>query len=369
MAFLGNKAGLLTAVASAFIVDLQSQLQPDYTQLGYEVLWMMANSTGLRPPDKPSSDSPWNGPDSRVITTQVTTCVSFGASLLAACFALIIKVLLNIDSPNYTRESLVSCGRTRQLKVNGLLGLRLKRLTSCLPMFLIVAFYFLLLTLFEYLSLTSKATSNDVSAFLNGFLVVLLILLVLPFFPQIKRFMGYFTCFGRPDEKNENEDIPLTTVGPPNPPPVPFGKEVDRKGYVLDSNCIAWMFKMSMDPDAVQYITKFIPEIIWHNGIRTTPLEQLYDTVVDCFDYSTGSPVLAPKLRDKAYLGAKALVHLGIQRKCMGNEPDTIAFASISSRHTVIGSGNYEGGFRPGIYSGHDRSRLRNRQLHTDALG
>ena len=102
------------------------------------------------------------------------------------------------------------------------------------------------------------------------------------------------------------------------------------------------MFKMSMDPDVILAIVKFIPKIVWHNDIQTTPLEKLYDTALECIDNSSGSPVVAPKFRDKAYLSAKALVHLGIQRKCMGNGSDTHAFTSISRQHITIGSRHYE---------------------------
>jgi hypothetical protein len=101
-----------------------------------------------------------------------------------------------------------------------------------------------------------------------------------------------------------------------------FNKETDWDGYVLDSNCIAWMFEMSMDADVIMAIMRFIPEVVWHAGIRTTPLERLYDTVVECFDRSSGRPVVIPKLRNKAYLSAKALLHLAIQRKCIGDESD-----------------------------------------------
>ena len=96
--------------------------------------------------------------------------------------------------------------------------------------------------------------------------------------------------------------------------PVPlFDKETDQRGFVLDSNCIAWMFQMSMDTDVIMAIMRFIPEVVWHAGIRTIPLEWLYDTVLECFDRSNGRPVAIPKLRNKAYPNAKALLHLAIQ--------------------------------------------------------
>jgi hypothetical protein len=131
-------------------------------------------------------------------------------------------------------------------------------------------------------------------------------------------------------------------AGAANQPPPLFNKETDWNGYVLDSNCIAWMFEMSMDADVIMAIMRFIPEVVWHAGIRVTPLERLYDTVLKCFNRSSGHPVVIPRLRNKAYLSAKALLHLTIQRKCIGDESDKAMFKSIMNRHPVMGSKHYE---------------------------
>ena len=131
-------------------------------------------------------------------------------------------------------------------------------------------------------------------------------------------------------------------ANPDQPTPL-FNKETDWHGYVLDSNCIAWMFEMSMDSGVIMAIMRFIPEVAWYAGIRTISSKRLYDTVLECFDRSSGSPVIIPKLRNKAYLSAKALLHLAIQRKCIGDESDKAVFKSISSRHPIMGSKHYEG--------------------------
>jgi len=102
------------------------------------------------------------------------------------------------------------------------------------------------------------------------------------------------------------------------------------------------MFEMSMDTDIIMAIMRFVPEVVWHASIRTTPLERLYDTVLECFDRSSGRPVVIPKLRNKAYFSAKALLHLAIQRKCIGHESDKAVFKAISNRHPVMGR-HYEG--------------------------
>jgi len=122
-----------------------------------------------------------------------------------------------------------------------------------------------------------------------------------------------------------------------------FNKKTDWQGYVMDSNCIACMFKISMDSDVIIAIVRFIPEVVWHAKIKTTPLERLYDTVLEYFDRSSGRPVVIPKLRSKAYLNGKVLLHLAIQRKCIGDEYNKAMFKSISSRHPVMGSKHYEG--------------------------
>ena len=70
---------------------------------------------------------------------------------------------------------------------------------------------------------------------------------------------------------------------------------------MLDLKCVAWMFKMSTDPDVIPDIMKFIPEIVWHSVVRTTPLEKHYDTFLECVDYSSGSrPVVLSKFKNEA---------------------------------------------------------------------
>ena len=136
-------------------------------------------------------------------------------------------------------------------------------------------------------------------------------------------------------------ELPMANAEQPLPL---FNKETDWNGYVLDSNCIAWMFEISMDADVMMAIMRFIPEVVWHAEIRTTPLEKLYDTVLECFDCSSGGhPVVIPKLKNKAYLSAKALLHLAFQRKCIGDESDKAVFRSISNQHPIMGSKHYEG--------------------------
>ena len=129
-------------------------------------------------------------------------------------------------------------------------------------------------------------------------------------------------------------------------PPI-FNPEVDWDGwdgYMVDSSCIAWMFEMPMDMDVTAAIAGFIPEIIWHTDTQPIPLERLYNIFLKCFDHSSGHPILKPALRNHAYLSAKALIHVGIQHKCIGDRSGNLEFESIMDQHLVMGFGHYEGG-------------------------
>ena len=137
----------------------------------------------------------------------------------------------------------------------------------------------------------------------------------------------------------DNAEFPMIVV---NQPPPLFDKEADWGVCVLDSDRVALMFGMPMEIDVTIAILRFIPEIIWHAGIQTILLEILYGTFLECFDRSSGHPVLKPAFRDMAYLSAKALLHIGIQRKCICDESDKAVLESISSRHRIMGSNHYK---------------------------
>ena len=335
---------------------------------------MMANSTHQDPPPKPSSDSPWTGPDPGLANVQAILFSSLALSLLASFVAMLGKQWLSCYSQVGMRGSPIDRSRDRQRKMNGMIDWGFTFVMESLPLMLQAALLLLGCALSKYLFTIDNHVAWVVVVFTAAGLVFYLFIVVAatisrdcPFQTPLSRFFRFagtffdvrkylgsfrmwflctfkrrsrqpgepfrFTLFCGPDGNNFDEGIPLATVGPPRSPPVLFGDEDDQKDCVLDSNCIAWMFDMSMDPDVILDIMKFIPEIIWHNGIHTTPLEKLYDTVLECFDHSSGRPVVTPKFKDKAYPSAKALLHIGIQRKCIGKESDRASFNSISIKH------------------------------------
>ena len=117
-----------------------------------------------------------------------------------------------------------------------------------------------------------------------------------------------------------------------------FVQEAEAEGDRLDARCISRMFVMSTDADAVMSIMDFIPDITWHGRIKNVPLKRVYDVLMDCFDSSGPSPVVIPKLRDVAYLSARAFTHIELQRRCITQykEHNQDSGRALSAEHILL---------------------------------
>ena len=279
------------------------------------------------------------------------------------------KQWLNLYERVEMRGSPIDRSRHRQRKMNGIVTWRFDLVMECLPLMLQIALLLLGYALSNYLYSISKVVASVAIGFtafglLFYFLIAsaatlsytcpfqtplsLIFRSLIRFDSEHKKYLERSwkwlrRIFSRKKERPRpnpagppGDHIELLIADPTKQLSPLFDKDTDWDGYTLDSKCIAWMFEKSMDADVIMAIMRFIPEVVWHADIQTIPLERLYDTVLECFDHSTGHPLVIPKLRDKAYLSAKALVHLAIQRKCIGCESDETVFRSISRRHQII---------------------------------
>ena len=356
--------------------------------MSYDLLVIIANaSLGNAPTAANAAFPQWDGPEPTIVHVQAILYSSLAASILAAFITMLARQWLNRYARIDMRGSVIDRSQDRQRKMDGTVTWGFDLVMECLPL-LLQAALLLSYALSEYLYSINKVVASVVIGFTAfGFLFYLLtvsaatfsyncpfqtpaslILHFLVFFDDehkkyLKRSWRWLGRIfrkkrrSRPnpgglhgsgksgvfDGSNTSDHIELLMAGQDQPLPL-FENETDWDGHVLDSNCIAWMFKMSMDSDVIMAIMRFIPDVVWHAGIRTTPLERLYDTMVECFDFSSGGPVVIPKFRDEAYLSAKALLHLAIQRRCAGDESEKALFKSISTRYRIMGPMHYEGG-------------------------
>ena len=353
------------------------------------LLKVIASAALGNTPTGPDAAFPqWDGPDPTIVHAQSILYSSLSASLLAAFTAMLGKQWLNRYAST-EHGSAIERGRRRKRKMDGMITWKFGLVMECLPLMLQAALLLLGYALSNYLYFVNRVVASVIIGFTTlGLLLYLLIVIAAtlsydcPFQTPISiilRFLIRFDSehknylersrkwfgriffqkkkqprprYGTPysfnrsstfDGNSSGDSIELSMANPPDHPALISDKDTHWDGYVLDSDCIALMFELPMDIDVTITITRFIPEIVWHAGIRTIPLERLYDTLLECFDRSSGRPIVKPAFRDVAYLSAKALLHMIIQRKCIGDGSEEAMFESILRRHQIMGFGHYKG--------------------------
>ena len=385
------QSGLFSAVTSAFIIDVQSDLKPDYEEMNNRLLEMLLNATtGNSPAGSVVSAPRWPGPDPVIVQVQSILYATLSATLLASFLAMLGKQWLNRYRQSETHGSAVDRSRVRERKLNGIEAWKFHLAMESLPLILQGALLLLGFALSRYLWEVNRSVSSVVIGFTSfGLLFYLLITmasalsfdcpfqtpfsvvirfaigLAIPYWRNLQQTFGPKRRPPRPGTLGPHElPLSMNTVGRPHeleasitaltciaPAAIQFpwsvtplfvqgdGSEGDR----LDARCISRMFVMSTDSDVTTSIMDFIPEIVWHGGIKSVPLRRIYGILMDCFDLSGPSPVIIPELRDVAYLSAKAFAHIELQRRAITQhgEHKQDSWKALCAEHPLLSSMNY----------------------------
>ena len=117
-----SQAGLFSTVSSAFIIDVQSKLEPDPndTTVVYGKIFIHAVNASLFPDANPGATL-WTEPLSGIITVQALLYVSLVASLFTAFVAVLGKQWVSRYTRN-RRGSAADKSRDRQRKLDGFGG-------------------------------------------------------------------------------------------------------------------------------------------------------------------------------------------------------------------------------------------------------
>lgn len=351
------KAGLLSAVTAVFIVDIQSGLRPDYDQMNFAVLQVVAGTVPA------SSGIPqWNGPERAVIRVQAILYSSLCASFTAAFFAILGRQWLNrYATPE--RGSSIDSIRNRKLKMDGMDAWGFGLMMDCLPLMLQAA----LVLLGSGLSYHLFFLDRTVAGIMIGFTSFCLFFYTFssfaatlsrhcPFQTPLSLVLRYFARRWLPKSwssrpaarprpcrlkaKVGDPLLPMWTLAA-DPDPLFSHRDTDWDGYVVYSDCITWMLEKPIEQDALKAIARFVPEIVWHAGINSVPLQRMYDTLLECFDERSVPPAVLSRYIDQAYLSAKAVLHVLVQRKCLGDNSDAAVSKTIAARHRVLGTRRY----------------------------
>ena len=378
-------------MTSAFIIDVQSNLKPDYEQMNNTLLEMLLNATtGSLPASTPTPVPRWSGPDPVIVQVQCILYATLSATLLASFLAMLGKQWLNRYRQSETHGSTADRSRVRERKLDGIETWKFHIVMESLPVILQCALVLLGFALSRYLWEVNRSVSSVVIGFTSfGFLFYLLVATasVLSFdcpfqtpFSLIVRFIiglaiSYWRnlrqTFGPNGESHQpgilgaRRSSPFSTnnvgrgheleasitalacvapaaVQPWSVDPL-FIQETEAEGDRLDVRCINRMFVMSTDPDVVASIMDFIPEIIWHSGVKDVPLKRVYDILIDCFNFSGPTPVVIPKLRSVAYLSARAFTHIALQRRCITQyeEHEQDDWKALRASHPLLSPTDY----------------------------
>jgi len=374
-------------VTSAFIIDVQSDLKPDYEEMNNRLLEMLLNATtGTLPAGSVTSVPRWPGPDPVIVQVQCILYATLSATLLASFLAMLGKQWLNRYRQSETHGSAVDRSRVRERKLDGIETWKFHIVMESLPLILQCALVLLGFALSRYLWDVNRSVSSVLIGFTCfGFLFYLfittasilsfhcpfqtpfslvthsLIHLATPYWRNLRQTFGPKGQPPHPRTLGTRRDLPLSmnSVGkghaleanitalacmapsaihfPWSVAPL-FIQEVEAEGDRLDARCISRTFIMSTDADVVTSIMNFIPEIVWHGGIKDVPLKRVYDTLMDCFDSSGQMPAVIPKSRDVAYLSARAFVHIELQRRCITQheEHKQDSWATLCENHTSL---------------------------------
>lgn len=358
---LDEQAGLLSAVSSAFIVGVQAQ-------------FLLQTGPDANP------DSPWID-DYSFFLVQPYLFSSLIVSLLAAFAAVSGKQW--VDRVHMRRSPI---DRSRDGRLNGAkrpiwglsflihsppimlqLALLLLGLALCTYLFTIdqtsayILVIFFAVGLGPYCYMAYQAFNSAVSrpqihwhllittVYLNEFLKESWWLLR-RLFSQTRPNDGQGKADG--DLESALQSNPMGPVpSPPSHSPVSSGEDTNHGENSADQSNKIYMVSVSDAPtnppvssgeDTDQERNSGGESTPPHPNIHAVPLKRLYKTLTENFCTLFGRTVVIPKLEEKAYFSAKALLYAAVQCKYKGNESDKAAFDYISSQYKDKGTWHFK---------------------------
>lgn len=360
-----SQAGLFSAVSSAFVIDIQSNLAPDPNQLTaayMQVLLHTLNATLY--PDVTLPPAAWSGPGNEVIVVQSLLYASLSTSLFAAFVAMLGKQWLNRFSRNKGR-TVAEKSWDRQNKLQGIERWHFHVVMESLPIMLQLALLLLGSALSSYLLSLNRAVGIVLLSFtLSGLAFYVFITIAGSVFYEcpyqtpmsliiravISRLFlhfpravaplvnNFFWLLARFDKifrfaKSMIRQTPTLAVGiargPPtmgsiNVIPAPLFDDtlVDWFQHREDSKCVLWTMNASADADVLSFAFRFAADIVWYPAIATSASpSRLKGLFLECF--IDGEVI--PGVEERAGHIARILASILNIHACMGYNQEAIS--------------------------------------------
>ena len=343
------QAGLFSAVSSAFVIDVHSNLQPDPNEQSAALLraiLLTLNQSAI-PGETPTVPPIQEDPASEIVTATCLMYASLLVSLLAAFIAMLGKQWLN----RYLRHSggsvIERCG-DRQRKRDGLKKWPLHPLIESLPLMLQAALLLLACGLCRYMwsintfvAYTLVGLTGLGVAFFIGIVIAGMSSYACPFQtpistalrgmyerirPGVKRGLSLIQLLWNRSAQRLHRRPSLSTTTPPS------GIEVqDTKPWVEpkvlatidathagDARCVSWISRKITDPEALEAAARLAGTIRWFDGPDVdVPYGSIVSMFEGCFD---PSGKLYPGSRDRAYYSGRAIVWINSLAMCKSEE-------------------------------------------------
>jgi len=140
-------------VTSAFIIEVNSQLQPDQNEETAALLRVLIYKTDSTTfgGDVPAIPPPWTGPPHTIVQVQAILYASFAASLFSALLSMLGKQWLNRYMSTDMRGTAIERSQNQQQKLNGIVTWYFDYVMESLPLMLQAALLLLGCALSQYL--------------------------------------------------------------------------------------------------------------------------------------------------------------------------------------------------------------------------
>ena len=159
-----DQAGLFSAVSSAFVIDVQSKLEPDPNDMTAAYMKILINAVnGSLFPDADPGAILWTGPPPGIVTVQALLYASLVTSLFAAFVAVLGKQWVNRYIRNHG-GSAADKSRDRQRKLDGFKEWHFHLVIESLPIMLQLAVLLLGCALSRYLWTISRTIAGMILA-------------------------------------------------------------------------------------------------------------------------------------------------------------------------------------------------------------
>ena len=161
-----TQAGLFSAVSSAFVIDIQSKLEPDSSERSEAYLRaiLLSLNRSIVPDEDPAAPPVWNSPPAEIITASDLLYASLLMSLLAAFVAMLGKQWVSRYLRHAGGSMVERCG-DRQRKFDGLEKWPFRFFMESLPVMLQIALFLLACGLSRYVWSVNSSVARIVISF------------------------------------------------------------------------------------------------------------------------------------------------------------------------------------------------------------